>query len=264
VSGVKSRVLTLAAADPGEEGRAGSGGLYDVVVSNGGSTVATVPARLTVKAPPVFERQVSAQRVNEGDGAFFIAKVRGTPPLSYQWYKDGVAIEGGTSLSYGIGKVQAQTDAGVYKLVASNEFGQTVSGEGVLSVNVAVKVTRQPQSTSVRQGEPVVLSVEAVGTGVTYQWRRNGVSLGDAAMGAEWVLESARKEDGGVYDVLVRGIIDGEEKSREMSVGAVLVVNEPPVVEGFKDVGAQVGQRVVRLPWYSHYPNRIHLDNHSP
>ena len=125
VSGVHSRVLTLAAADPGEEGRAGSGGLYDVVVSNGGSTVSTVPARLTVKAPPVFERQVSAQRVNEGDGAFFNAKVRGTPPLSYQWYKDGVALAGGTSTSYAIAKVTGTEHAGVYTLVASNEFGQT-------------------------------------------------------------------------------------------------------------------------------------------
>ena len=91
---MNSSVLTIAAADPGEEGREGSGGLYDVVVGNGGSTVATVPARLTVKAPPVFERQVMSQSVNVGDVVFFSAKVSGTPPMSYQWYKDGVLLEG--------------------------------------------------------------------------------------------------------------------------------------------------------------------------
>ena len=85
--------------------------------------------------------------------------------LVYQWYKDGKAISGATSASYTISSVTS-SDAGSYTVTVSNSAGSVTSSAAVLTVNdddVMPKITSQPKSQEVTEGDSVTFSVKAEG-----------------------------------------------------------------------------------------------------
>ena len=71
----------------------------------------------------------------------------GSPRPTYQWYKDGAAIDGATTASYTIANMQSDT-AGIYKVTLNNEFGSITSREA----NVTYVADVEP---------PVVVSASA-------------------------------------------------------------------------------------------------------
>jgi hypothetical protein len=119
-------------------------GNYTVLVSgNNGQTVNSNPATLTIMSPtpppptpvpPTITEQPSSQTVIVGDGAVFNVNATGDQPFSYQWFKDDVAIEGGTGNTYII-QTTALTDAGNYKTTVTNIAGSTTSDTATLTVN---------------------------------------------------------------------------------------------------------------------------------
>jgi hypothetical protein len=76
---------------------------------------------------------VSQARLVKTSVSFNVA-ASGTPAVTFQWYKDGVAIAGATNASYTIGAVFA-AHAGTYTVIASNSAGSVTSSGAVLTVN---------------------------------------------------------------------------------------------------------------------------------
>lgn len=117
-------------------------GSYAVTVSNGILPNAKSDwATLTVIAPPTAPRiivQPKSYIVWISQSVMFGVTAVGTAPLSYQWYKDGVAIRGATLSTYSIFNVQL-TDAGIYTVTVSN---------GILpdaNSNDAVLIVQRPE-----------------------------------------------------------------------------------------------------------------------
>ncbi len=77
-------------------------------------------------SPPAIGGQPQSQSVLIDASAVFTAAVGGTPPFSYQWYKNGVAIAGATNATLLVSLCQT-TDVGNYDLVVSNAFGSITS-----------------------------------------------------------------------------------------------------------------------------------------
>jgi hypothetical protein len=75
--------------------------------------------------------------VNVGQQMAFSATAEGTPPLTWQWLKNGVAIAGATNASYTIASA-ATTDSGTYRAKATNSAGNAESN--ALTINVVVPV----------------------------------------------------------------------------------------------------------------------------
>jgi hypothetical protein len=75
--------------------------------------------------------------VNVGQQMAFSAAAEGTPPLTWQWLKNGVAIAGATNASYNIASA-ATTDSGTYRARATNSAGNAESN--ALTINVVVPV----------------------------------------------------------------------------------------------------------------------------
>jgi hypothetical protein len=75
--------------------------------------------------------------VNVGQQIAFSATAEGTPPLTWQWLKNGVAIAGATNASYTIASA-ATTDSGTYRARATNSAGNAESN--ALTINVVVPV----------------------------------------------------------------------------------------------------------------------------
>ena len=97
------------------------------------------PAALWIETPEITG-QPQSQTVIEGDSVTFNASATGREPLSYQWYKEGVLIEGATGASYTIESVSAG-DLGNYTLVVSNEFGEATSSVATLTLPQPYRAT---------------------------------------------------------------------------------------------------------------------------
>src|SRR6185436_13720198 len=88
--------------------------------------------------PPVFTLQPVDTTVIEGDNGTFTAAVDGAPPLSIQWYTNGVPVPGAITTRY-------TTPPGamsglVVSARASNDFGTTSSSNAVFRITPAPRI----------------------------------------------------------------------------------------------------------------------------
>ncbi len=104
----------------------GDAGQYAVVASNALGVVTS--STVTLKVTPISVAITSPQSVTVGSGSNLVidASVGGTPPVTLQWYRDGVAIPGATGPTYSLNNASV-FDAGMYTLVASNAYGSVTS-----------------------------------------------------------------------------------------------------------------------------------------
>ena len=110
-------------------------GLGSFLVSLTGNSV-VLSNFVSLSKAPLISTQPQSLTVIAGKTATFSVGVSGYQPLSYQWYKNGAAISGGTAASLILGGVQA-SDAGNYTVLVSNSFGSALSGGAVLGVSTA-------------------------------------------------------------------------------------------------------------------------------
>ena len=156
-------------------------------------------------ASPVITRQPSGGSVVQGQPFSLSVAASGGPSVSYQWSRNGVAIDGATSAVLNLGAVSASS-AGSYGVVVSNAAGRVSSTAAVLSVTSEVVlpvVTTQPASQSVTAGSPVTLFVVAGGSApLSYQWFKDGATL-PGATDAALVFPGVFASSAGTYSVVV-------------------------------------------------------------
>jgi len=133
VTGVTSNLLMLANVLRADEGA------YRVVASNSFGSVTSQVATLTVVNPAIGTHPVDTYRSLGGTATLTIT-AQGTPPLTYQWYRNGVAVPGGTGASLNLLNLSL-ADAGQYTAVVSNSDGSATSLPALLTVNGATTDT---------------------------------------------------------------------------------------------------------------------------
>ncbi len=109
---------------------------YSFVASNHFGSITSRLASLTVYEPIILSNYTSHYRIMPGQTATFSVTVGGTPPLHFQWRKDGTNIVGATQSSLVISNVQF-SDAGNYDVAVSNTFGVRESTWSSLVVTFA-------------------------------------------------------------------------------------------------------------------------------
>jgi hypothetical protein len=94
----------------------------------------------------------SSATATVGDQVTIFVQADGTPPLAYQWFKDGTAIAGATTSTYTIAAA-ALADAGTYTAKVSNSAGATVSDNAVLTVSpLILPPTKATTTMSTKKG----------------------------------------------------------------------------------------------------------------
>jgi hypothetical protein len=159
---------------------------------------------LIINGPPLIGSQPTNQTVlAEGTAAFSVEAIGGLP-LNYQWQLNGTAIPGATNQTLVLNNV-LPTNAGTYRVIISNVFGETASAPATLTVIVqAPVITAQPASQAVLGGGSVALSVTATGVPApTYQWKRDGADI-PGATNSTLALNNVSAADAGTYKVIVR------------------------------------------------------------
>ena len=99
--------------------------LADAASGDIDGTLTASSAPIDTAATPTIDTDLEAAKTaNAGDEVTFTVAASTTDEgtLSYQWYKDDVAIDGATEASYTI-SAAAETDAGSYKVVVTNTNG---------------------------------------------------------------------------------------------------------------------------------------------
>ena len=99
---------------------------YSVTASNALGVVSSAVATLAVQAISVAISSPGSIPVGPGSNLVINASVSGAAPLTLQWYKNGVAVAGATSATFGLGR-NGVFDAGQYVLVANNTYGSVMS-----------------------------------------------------------------------------------------------------------------------------------------
>ncbi len=164
-------------------------GNYTVVVSNGSCGTTSPAVTVTVNAAP-------AATITAGGSTTFCSgsvtlNANSGTGLTYQWRRDGTWITGATSSSY------AASTSGMYSVIVTSNGCSTTSALVQVTANAAPTATiTAGGATSFCSGGSVVLSANT-GTGLTYQWRRDGVSI-SGATGSSYSASTA-----GAYTVQV-------------------------------------------------------------
>ncbi|WP_420148567.1 PQQ-dependent sugar dehydrogenase [Spirosoma sp.] len=90
----------------------------------------------TTNAAPNIVSHPTSTTVFQGQSASFSVTATGTAPLSYQWQKGGINIQGATSSTYTIASTVA-ADAGQYRVIVSNSSGSVTSNPATLALTAA-------------------------------------------------------------------------------------------------------------------------------
>lgn len=185
-----------------------SGASFRVLVSNSVGTVTSTNTLLTVQADavaaPTIATQPQSASTVDGAAAVLSVAATGTGPFTYQWRKNAVNIAAATN-SILVTPILTPADSGaVYSVVVSNGGGSTTSTNATVTVNLLpVEFFVSPVATSVAQGQPAVFVALATGSQpVTYQWRKNGVAIAGATLGAYTIPVTVAADDGALYSVV--------------------------------------------------------------
>ncbi len=133
-----SDTYTITEAQPGDAGT------YSVIVSNSGGTITSADAPLTVAAasiPATIPASPASYSAALGFDGLFAATVIGTPPITYQWSRNGTPLPNATGTLTRETNTPTLTvprvttaDAGAYTLTVTNAFGSATSAPAALYV----------------------------------------------------------------------------------------------------------------------------------
>jgi hypothetical protein len=201
-----------------------SGG-YSVRVVNSVGAALSQTALLLIQGAPQIVYQPQDRNVAPGTTAVFSVGARGAPPLSYQWWKDGVGLlPTATAHSLIITNVQSP-DLGNYYVIVSNSFGSITSRLASLTISAPPVIVAHPTNQTVIVGQTVTFTVGVSGsTPLSFQWIYNGFPLAGATS-SNLVFTNVQPSRGGTYSVLVSNSV-----GTALSSNATLVVVVPPTV----------------------------------
>ncbi len=207
IAGANAASYTTPATVDGDDGA-----LYSVVIDNVTATPVTSAAvKLSVIpeiTPPAIAAQPQAQSVTVGQTATFTVAVTGTPPLDYQWRRNGTAIAGADGASYTTQATVIGDNGAVFSVVVSNASKKTAtSADALLSVTEepqAPSIIAQPSDATVSIGASVTFTVGATGTApLAYQWRRNGAPIAGANAASYTIASATLADHDALFDVVV-------------------------------------------------------------
>jgi hypothetical protein len=147
--------------------------------------------------------------------AAFVVQATGTGALRYQWYRDDIAlvddshISGATAAILTIDPV-SPTDAGRYHVMVRDDCGSIGSVPATLNVLASTQITAHPHDVTAVAGTSGRFSVMALGAGLKYQWRKDGLPLNDdphltGTARPTLTIDPVGLGDAGHYSVLVTG-----------------------------------------------------------
>ncbi|MDB6034611.1 MAG: putative secreted protein [Verrucomicrobiales bacterium] len=180
------------------------------------------PDVATQQGPATFVKQPVSQTVTELQPVSFVTSVNGTPPYSYQWYRNDALIPGATNDTYAIAAA-ALSDSGIpFRVTVSNNFNGTptllTSTNALLTVNADTVAPTLVRAASLFPNGVLIEFSEGIrpetGTNLanyTITSTNGSLTLSNATMGsgnASVVLGTSPQALGTFYTVTVNNLRD--------------------------------------------------------
>ena len=151
-------------------------GVYTVRIASTRGTDSS-SATLSVYSPPMIVSPPQDQSVVVGGTAAFSVAVGGTAPVRIFWQRSGVNIAGATNTTLTLTNVSV-TQAGSYRVIATNAYGIVTSASAMLVVNEPPRIVQPPHEQITAVGSDATFNVLAAGTQpLFFQWKKNGQPL---------------------------------------------------------------------------------------
>ncbi len=137
-------------------------------------------------APPlvIIWPQPQDEMVIAPASATFSVTAIGSPPIAYQWNKNGTPISGAAGASYTTPPTTSADNGANFTVTVTNSVNGFTSSPATLTVvsaPVAPAISVQPVNVSVSQGNTASFYVIATGTALlSYQWNKNGTPISGA------------------------------------------------------------------------------------
>ena len=181
------------------------GAVFEIVDTNDTDKDGVPDLSDNLAQPPAITSQPKSQEAKVGGSVVFNVVANGTPPLSYQWRKNGNNIPGAKRSSYSISNLRESHFAD-YSVVVSNSAGSVTSNNAVLTQiieSLPISIVMQPDSVVTAIGENASFDVSAIGSGtVRYQWKKNGQNIAGATL-EHYTINNIKESHFGSYSVHV-------------------------------------------------------------
>jgi hypothetical protein len=158
-------------------------GTYTIAVEQDGVTETSAAFTLGYQpvAVPFIVQHPVGKIADRGEQIELNVSAEAYAPVTYQWFKDGVAVPGSTDYRHAISSFAAG-DAGSYHVVVTSDSGSVPSAQAVLEERSGSTpvIVAHPVSQNVVEGRSISLSVNASGGALRYQWTKDGQPIVDA------------------------------------------------------------------------------------
>ncbi|MDB4663825.1 LamG domain-containing protein, partial [Verrucomicrobia bacterium] len=198
-------------------GRGFTGSIDDIAIYDRALTPTEI-RDLRMAPPFAITQQPTGNTVVQG-GAFTLSVlVEGKGEFKYQWFKDSIELPDETDQSMVLSGLQYQ-DAGSYYVKVSTNEGDLNSENAQIIVEGSPQILKQPSSQQLEVGQPIELTVEAVGTeSFHYEWFLNGSPFSGASEQALFVPEAVESLSGDYHVVVKNQYGDIASESVKVSV----------------------------------------------
>lgn len=126
----------------------------------------------------------------------------GTPPLQYEWYKNGGVISGEITNILTFASLQT-SDAGSYYVRVYNMSDSSDSNTATLEIQTVPVITQQPQNVIAAVGDTISFQVLATGNALQYEWMLNGMIIPGGPSSFQIGINTITYSDIGTYSVRV-------------------------------------------------------------
>jgi ribosomal protein L18 len=170
---------------------------YLVQVRSSRGHMVKTPTEVIITTPPTIREQPVPVSDCEGRAAT-LTVVSDGEGNRYQWRRNGTNIQGATATTYTIAALTTAT-VGRYDCVVNGRCNPSATSRAVdVAIVNAPVLSKQPASQSVDKGQRLTLAVEALGSGLKYQWLKDGTNISDATA-TTYEIASVSESDSGSY-----------------------------------------------------------------
>lgn len=195
-------------------------GQYRLMVLNPFGSAISTPATLAVLVPPNITQHPQNQKVGEGANAVFsVVATTLNPPLRYQWFRDGIPVNGATNSTHTILNAGDADDFTVWYAALTDASGTIQTTSATLTVLIPPQMVEPvpPLTLTPVAGETITLGARLRGTRPFHlRWRRNlsgGVQLLEQSnltvMTTFVTITNIATNQSGTYFLLVSNLAGG-------------------------------------------------------